>query len=95
VTDDQADRDELARAHSEIERLRQAVAAQEETIAPPARLRPRLEEILAEHFPPTTQPAFGAMAQRARALADWIIAPMAAAREQYRGTENGGSVVRK
>jgi hypothetical protein len=61
----------------------------------PARLRPRLEEILGEHFPPTTEPEFAAMAQRARALADWIIAPMAAAREQYRATENGGSVVRK
>lgn len=42
----------------------------------PADMRTPLEPILAQHFAPTSEPEFRAMAKRARTLAAWITAPL-------------------
>ena len=47
-----------------------------------ADLRQPLRSILAQHFPPTSEPEFRAMSKRARALAAWIGEPLHADRRK-------------
>ena len=52
-------------------------------------LRQPLRSILAQHFPPTSEPEFRAMSKRARALAAWIGEPLHADRRK-RSWRRGG-----